>query len=194
MKSKEEYQNLLKDPRWIEKRNEILTRDENRCQFCGARNKYLHIHHKDYINGFLPWEYPDCMLVTLCEDCHNLIHQECYDIGVSIGDVFHYEHSDYTNICVVYFIDYKKRTILTLEYDDGAGYDTIWYKETSFDRFFNRYFPFEAFNGKYCWGWFDEWWEDVTSRTERTPMAFRYNLPTILERNETLRRMAYGTH
>ena len=194
MKEKTNYAELLKDPRWIEKRNEILTRDENRCQFCGARNKYLHVHHKDYINGYLPWEYPNCMLVTLCEDCHNLIHQDCYDIGVNIGDVFHYEHSDYLNTCIVYFINYQRRTILTLEYDDGGGYDTIFDDENSFERFFERYTPFEPTNGIYEHCWFDQWWEDVINRSERTPIAFRYNLPIILERNETLRRMAYGTH
>lgn len=43
--NKQIYQELLKDPRWIKRRNEILTRDKNTCQSCGAQDKYLHVHH-----------------------------------------------------------------------------------------------------------------------------------------------------
>ena len=37
--------------------------------------KGLNIHHKYYILGKKPWEYPDDTLVTLCEDCHKKRHQ-----------------------------------------------------------------------------------------------------------------------
>lgn len=68
--NKQSYQELLKDPRWIKRRNEILTRDKNTCQFCGAQDKYLHVHHKRYTQGLKPWEYSPNDLITLCERCH----------------------------------------------------------------------------------------------------------------------------
>ena len=37
-------------------------------------NLLLEVHHIDYINGALPWEYPDSWLQTLCEDCHHKVH------------------------------------------------------------------------------------------------------------------------
>lgn len=69
---KNEYQELLKDPRWIKKRNEILSRDNNTCQFCGAQDRYLHVHHKRYIKGNKPWEYDGKDLITLCDRCHEM--------------------------------------------------------------------------------------------------------------------------
>lgn len=70
MNKKETYKELLKDPRWIKRRNEILTRDKNTCQFCGKSDRYLHIHHKVYEKGKKPWEYEDKDLITLCDRCH----------------------------------------------------------------------------------------------------------------------------
>jgi len=34
----------------------------------------LHVHHKCYIQGYLPWEYDDKDLITLCEECHFKTH------------------------------------------------------------------------------------------------------------------------
>jgi hypothetical protein len=65
------YSEKLKDPRWQKKRLEILQRDNWTCQLCGATTITLHIHHRKYIKGKEPWEYPDHLLVTLCEICHD---------------------------------------------------------------------------------------------------------------------------
>lgn len=62
--NKQSYQEWLKDPRWIKRRNEILTRDKNTCQFCGAQDKYLHVHHKYYIDGKKPLKYKYPMFVS----------------------------------------------------------------------------------------------------------------------------------
>ncbi len=37
--------------------------------------KGLHVHHKYYVKGKLPWEYPNEALVTLCETCHFDFHK-----------------------------------------------------------------------------------------------------------------------
>ena len=75
---REEYNRLLKDWRWKERRREILERDDYTCQECYAdRNDgvVLNVHHRYYIDNNMPWEYPDEALVTLCEDCHRKEHK-----------------------------------------------------------------------------------------------------------------------
>ena len=70
---KQNYSDLLKDPRWQKKRLQILKRDKFKCKCCGAEDKTLHVHHKEYQYGKAPWEYPNKNFLTLCEDCHIII-------------------------------------------------------------------------------------------------------------------------
>ncbi len=53
-------------------RDEILRRDDWRCQRCGGRYK-LQVHHvnKRSHNG----DDSESNLITLCEACHRYIHQ-----------------------------------------------------------------------------------------------------------------------
>ena len=74
------YAEKLKDPRWQKKRLEIMQRDEWKCCNCESSNNTLNVHHKAYINGNDPWEYPDFYLMTLCESCHEVAH---YEIEIS---------------------------------------------------------------------------------------------------------------
>lgn len=73
------YEDLLTDPRWISKREKILRRDRHQCQWC-HRTDHLQVHHKVYnsIGGKMvaPWDYPDKVLMTLCDDCHKKYHQK----------------------------------------------------------------------------------------------------------------------
>lgn len=66
-----EYSEKLRDPCWQKKRLEILERDNWSCQYCNRKDMMLIVHHKTYSKSLEPWEYPDDMLITLCEDCHN---------------------------------------------------------------------------------------------------------------------------
>lgn len=72
MEKKDNYSELLKDPRWQRRRLEIMQRDDFTCQHCGRKDKTLHIHHKRYVKGWKPWEYKDGDLITLCERCHEI--------------------------------------------------------------------------------------------------------------------------
>jgi hypothetical protein len=74
--NKKSYSEKLKDPRWQDKRNEILERDNHRCQLCGDNTEPLHVHHKYYQNFKEPWDYPNESLITLCEKCHNSQHNK----------------------------------------------------------------------------------------------------------------------
>jgi len=67
---KKTYLKKLKDPRWQKKRLEVFERDEWACQICFDTELTLNVHHKYYLKGCDPWEYPLEALVALCEDCH----------------------------------------------------------------------------------------------------------------------------
>ena len=64
------YSEKLKDPRWQKKRLKILERDEWHCQKCFDDESTLVVHHRLYLPNAEPWDYPDELLITLCESCH----------------------------------------------------------------------------------------------------------------------------
>ena len=64
------YSEKMKDPRWQRKRLEILQRDNWSCTECWEIEKPLHVHHRYYIPGREPWDYPPFCLITLCDECH----------------------------------------------------------------------------------------------------------------------------
>ena len=63
------YSEKLRDPRWQKMRLQILNRDGWRCLFCNADSKPLQVHHILYKRRE-PWDYPEYLYQTLCEDCH----------------------------------------------------------------------------------------------------------------------------
>jgi hypothetical protein len=75
------YGALLFHPSWKAKRKEILHRDMHRCVHCRS-GKDLQVHHRQYHFRVseqkfrLPWDYPDHLLITLCESCHNKGHNK----------------------------------------------------------------------------------------------------------------------
>lgn len=78
-KKTSDYSELLKDPRWQKRRLEIMQRDNFTCQMCGnglTSGVPLNVHHYVYHKGYLPWEYPDNDLITLCRECHHKLHKE----------------------------------------------------------------------------------------------------------------------
>lgn len=81
VKSHGSYGALLFHPNWKARRKEILHRDMHRCVHCRS-DKDLQVHHRQYQfiaseqKFRLPWEYPDRLLITLCESCHNKGHNK----------------------------------------------------------------------------------------------------------------------
>ncbi len=67
---KTEYAKKLLDPRWQKKRLEILERDNWKCMACGEKDRTLHVHHIFYLPRKEPWDIPNGLLITFCEDCH----------------------------------------------------------------------------------------------------------------------------
>lgn len=64
------YSDKLRDPRWQKKRLKILERDEWACRGCFDSENTLVVHHLRYLPDKEPWDYPDGLLLTLCEECH----------------------------------------------------------------------------------------------------------------------------
>ena len=90
------YQEKLKDPRWQKKRLEILERDNFTCQICYDTEKTLHVHHRWYEKNREPWDYPNDVYTTLCENCHNggilkidkkTLLQDIYKILAKLTDI-----------------------------------------------------------------------------------------------------------
>mgnify|MGYP006366380823 FL=1 len=73
--TKERYSELLKHPKWKEKRMRILDRDGKRCRKCNS-TKNLQVHHTYYSGDKNPWDYPDSCLITLCKKCHEKEHED----------------------------------------------------------------------------------------------------------------------
>jgi hypothetical protein len=67
---------MYRDSRWQQKRLEIMERDKWTCQSCGKSGDgvTLNVHHAYYVSGRKPWEYENELLVTYCENCHELRH------------------------------------------------------------------------------------------------------------------------
>jgi 5-methylcytosine-specific restriction endonuclease McrA len=63
------YSEKLRDPRWQRKRLEIFSRDNWACRSCGSKEKNLQVHHLVY-RKIDPWDYPDYLYQTLCDECH----------------------------------------------------------------------------------------------------------------------------
>lgn len=61
---------------WKKFRDELIELDGFRCKECRRNNKevVLQVHHKNYIKGRLPWEYPLSECETLCRGCHSSKH------------------------------------------------------------------------------------------------------------------------
>ena len=185
---KKTYQGLLEDPRWVQRRNQILSRDHNTCQMCGTQTKRMQVHHRFYIEGRLPWEYSDDVLVTLCEDCHNLIHREgelfrldsYYD--VMMGDLYRFDHSDFTSTCIVYNVCKEYKEISFIEYDNGAAFDSIFEETVSFEYFYRRYSKIEDYDE--LDSEFSKWVNHILKDgLSRYPIGFQFHIKDVLLRN-----------
>lgn len=97
------YQEKLKDPRWREKRLEILTRDNYICQECDRTWRELHVHHKYYKRNTEPWDYDNGVLVTLCDNCHRQIHYFLYDLDKDQNAIFKAAYEEFYGVPCVFF-------------------------------------------------------------------------------------------
>ena len=62
---------------WAAFRAEVIRLDGGVCLTCGrsvAKGAILQVHHKQYIPGQKPWEYPFELCETICKGCHAALH------------------------------------------------------------------------------------------------------------------------
>ena len=67
------YSDLLKDPRWQHRRQQVIEAAHEECQRDGKPSRLLEVHHHRYRQGAEPWEYFDEELAALCPACHQEI-------------------------------------------------------------------------------------------------------------------------
>jgi 5-methylcytosine-specific restriction endonuclease McrA len=68
------YADLLKDPKWLKKRAEIIAEAGGQCTTCRTFDGPFHVHHTLYIKGRMPWDYDGNALMCLCPKCHERQH------------------------------------------------------------------------------------------------------------------------
>lgn len=81
------YSEKLKNPKWQRKRLEIMQRDNFECHICGNSKETLNVHHLYYDKGKDVWDYPNEALITLCESCHESMHQNNMNIVKQCADL-----------------------------------------------------------------------------------------------------------
>lgn len=68
---KRTYSDKLQDVRWQKIKTTIQIRDQFTCQKCGTKEGGpFDVHHRHYISGREPWDYPEQLMVLLCRNCH----------------------------------------------------------------------------------------------------------------------------
>lgn len=85
--NKQTYYELLKHPKWQEKRLVVLKIANFTCESCGEKEKTLHVHHAFYKKGLKPWEYPNTSLHCLCEKCHKIAKEFQEELYEQIGNL-----------------------------------------------------------------------------------------------------------
>lgn len=119
------YSDKLKDPRWLARREIILVQSDHCCTQCekteddilSEQGKKLEVHHVAYMRGREPWDYPDDLLIPLCNSCH--FNRQVFDEEAIFEFARMLRHMDMWHVHTL-----KKR--LRLELDGGwkpAQYD-----------------------------------------------------------------------
>jgi len=80
MSKKPTYKELLRRPQWLRKRAKIIELYKRTCQHCRKVTDFLTIHHRYYVSGRMPWQYPDWALIPVCDQaCHWILHEKAKD-------------------------------------------------------------------------------------------------------------------
>jgi hypothetical protein len=114
------YLELLRHPFWQKKSADIKNRDEWECRRCSDKFSNLQVHHLYYINGAMPWEYPDDAMITLCELCHKKAEfiKWLVRIGVRLLRVKGFLYSDAKEIQELVI----RRLELNMHYESATRY------------------------------------------------------------------------
>lgn len=68
---------LYRSRQWKNFKNEVIEIDGGKCTECGRSKDdgiVLQVHHRKYLSGRKPWDYPYDLCYTLCRGCHAAEH------------------------------------------------------------------------------------------------------------------------
>lgn len=85
--AKDDYFKLLSSPKWQRRKTEIQIRDKFTCQYCGAKDETVNVHHRYYEYNKPPWDYADEALILLCESCHEKETQATKDFKLAVREL-----------------------------------------------------------------------------------------------------------
>lgn len=105
-----DYLALLRHPEWQKKRLAVMEAAGFACCRCGTDDVTLNVHHRYYIKGRKPWEYPDEHLDCFCEDCHKEVHAKLEELKLLMGDLGYSHIDDHIAVCKTILIrSYEQR-------------------------------------------------------------------------------------
>lgn len=140
------YKEQLADSRWLQKKAEILIRDNYTCQKCGATS-HLNVHHLSYEIAKLAWEYPNENFITLCQNCHENTHfnQNVEALnGINRGNWYYAYFGDFRSYAVVFDIDYTTKTIYLFGSNEGS-WGSAWIYAVKHKDFVKRWCAIDIF-------------------------------------------------
>lgn len=73
-----DYNEDIKDERWVQKSLALRNRAQWTCERCGAIGHVV-VHHPYYLDGLHLWDYPDSVLKVYCAKCHSIEHDSNID-------------------------------------------------------------------------------------------------------------------
>lgn len=117
MSTNSTYSDKLKNPKWQKKRLSVLNRDKWKCKLCGDADTNIQVHHTKYV-GANPWDTPDEFLISICEHCHQVLHELKDEEVVRVtkermGDSLHiFAHTQYA-VFLLYFFNGSPITLIT---------------------------------------------------------------------------------
>jgi len=114
--SKKTYWEKLQDPRWQQKRLEVMKEKDFHCELCGTNEITLNVHHKEYFKDKEPWEYNNSQLSVLCKICHESLH-DVFDLYKWIGSLANLDgpnNREELAIVLCGYIGYELEDILNL--------------------------------------------------------------------------------
>ena len=83
------YMSPYKDKRWRSKRDTALRRDKYECRNCkrfGITTTATVVHHVWFLRDYPKWWLCLWNLISLCEKCHNKMHNRDSDIPTELGE------------------------------------------------------------------------------------------------------------
>jgi hypothetical protein len=86
---KQTYGEMLLSMHWFAKRSHIIKLAKFECVECGAHQEehQFEVHHRYYLRGRKPWEYPDEALMCVCRTCHAELGMLDDELRYTIGQL-----------------------------------------------------------------------------------------------------------